>query len=90
MNDSGGVEVGKLTFQSRPCPCAVTSINVCEAGLALRLAFSCLEVPSEPLSGCGPTEDIHERTKLLPTVCTYHLQLLDRQTAPRQTAPSLL
>lgn len=63
-----------------PCPCSVTSINVCEARLALCLAFSCLKVPSEPMSGCEPTEDMHEYTKLLPTVCS------DVQTDSSQSA----
>lgn len=78
MSDSGGVDVGDSP-PSGPCPCSLTSTDVCEARLALGLAFPCPKFPSESPSECEPTEDI-QCTKLLSIVCTYRLQLPDRQT----------
>lgn len=85
VNDSGRVEVGThLPQWTTPMLGDLHYINVCEAGLVLCLAFSCLKVPSEPLSRCEPTEDMRECTnashclfrspdRQLP-VCSYNLK----------------
>lgn len=62
VNDSGRVEVELTSHGTTPMLGDRHYINVCEAGLALCLAFSCLKVPSEPLSRCEPTEDMRECT----------------------------
>lgn len=48
VNDSGRVEVELTSHGTTPMLGDRHYVNVCEAGLALCLAFSCVKVPSEP------------------------------------------